>query len=215
MNCKYCNLPLSESEPYVTVFDAKTMEPKEYRCDRCDVRLALLEFQKSGILTSRLTMAASLARFYYKEADDKSRWRLPALTEEECVPVCNTYDEIHTVVKDFERDVWFGGMQKQVQDCELKGLSYKGDDWTMLVYAIAGRCSITLNDDLTDQSITVITVEDEAPFAGRKYNPKAGMGPMGINGIYSTKDTAIRLLQFAISNWPLTLEPHEKVNMGF
>ena len=66
---------------------------------------------------------------------------------------------------------------------------------------MAGRCMITLEDKATKQSVSVITSEDEAPFARREHG-STSMGPMGIQGTHCTVEIGLSLLDQATKDWP-------------
>ena len=210
MRCKTCRRQLSDEVRHWLTYDAETMQLIAAHCEPCDNRRMFRQFKRTGMLCNRLTMSARQVVLDSEREDHESQPHPSGLTYQQSVLVMNDYDEIRVVMKYFELAVWFRGLQQQVREC-AGPMSFHDEGWTMLVFNSGGRCIMTLKDDATSQTLTVITIEDEEPFAGRKYHRDAGMGPMGIQGTDCTKDTAIRLLEVASRAWPFTLQPDQDV----
>ena len=90
-----------------------------------------------------------------------------------------------------ETEVWFdGGLQRQIQNSPERGLSVENDDFSALVYSIAGRTMITLSDKEKGIQVTLITGDDEP----RQEN---GKGRMGIQSVDATAEDAVALINKA------------------
>jgi hypothetical protein len=101
----------------------------------------------------------------------------------EAVEVNEGVAKIHSHMKAFESEVWFGGgLQGQVQATDERGLSLKQDDLSALVYSIAGRTLITLSDTEKGSMVTLITAEDEKERR------------MGIQSVDATAPDAVALI---------------------
>lgn len=209
-HCSTCGCSI-RNEPHSYRINPRTWSISQRQCTRCADREAFLSYSLSGLLTNKLTMAATMARFYYEEAETKSRWKMPSLGSDEYQAICASCDRIHVKVKDFERDVWFnGGLQEAVVSRSDRGLSGKGNGWDVLVWTAAGRTLITLRAENSHEFITLITAEDEEPYARRDCGNE-DMGPMGVQGYGCTEETATRLLEAAIGNFP-EVQPDENVH---
>jgi hypothetical protein len=180
-------------------------------------------YQLDKRLASPLTMQASLDGVYWWDYTSEQRARRGELSvilnEEECKELVESTDRIHVLVKVFEGYPWYlGGIQEKVEKCDHRGLSGKGIGWSILIYCLAGRCLITLKDEKTQETLTLITADDEKPFSRQKWmipGHLKGMGPMGIQGYDCTEETAKRLLTLAITSFP-ELETDDEVHLlGF
>lgn len=175
------------------------------KCMRCADRENYARYERTGILTGHLIMVATLSRSYWFEsnAEQRLRRRVPTLDADQCSKICSSIDRITTKVKDFERDVWFkGGLQEHVQKQTDRGLKAETTEFEALLFSSAGRVLITLTDTESKESITLITAEDEKPYARRELTGSEDMGPMGIQGLDCTEDAALYLLELAMANFP-------------
>lgn len=154
------------------------------------------------LLTTQLMLEGTLAHTYYTEPECQDRRKKPEMSKQDAAEINTSVEKIHALAKVFEGAVWYlGGLQEKVNACDTSGMSGQADGWSVLLYAIAGRCMITLRDDETKQSLTLITADDEEPFTRLKWGSKS-MGPMGIQGLDCTEETAVRLLAQTIRSFP-------------
>lgn len=199
-HCCSCGANI-RNEPHQFRINPKTGKESHFQCVRCVERQQYLVYSRCGIISSSLMRAATQAKFYYEETADQSRRKNPNLEPHEYKPICESFNRIHARVKDFERDVWFnGGLQQTVVDESHRGLSGAGDWYEVRVWSAAGRTLITLEETATQEFVTLITADDEKPYARREHGHD--MGPMGIHGHCCTEDTAMRLLDAAIADFP-------------
>jgi len=200
--CWECGCNLRDQQTCETI-NTRTREVTRRICENCDDREAYSTFEKKGTLSTRLSMTAELGKSYWEMSADerKRRRRIPALTEAECTLVCDAVGRIHAKVKEFERDVWFnGGLQECVLNERSASLAADGDGFEARVLSTGGRTIITLAD-VSDESLTVITAEDEKPYARREFG-NDDMGPMGIQGMDCTEKMGVSLLERALANFP-------------
>lgn len=173
---------------YSMSIDPKTGKRCDYRCLDCSERERWVEYEQTRILRTRLLEDAAheawLRRNHYPEG-----WkRLPTapglLTE-----VIQANEALHDAAKTFEREVWFKGLQTQVQLAKLHGQSVRTDQLKWLVFTSAGRCLNTLEDLKDGHSITFITAEDSDECA------------MGVQGVEGRFGDVMQLVQLALRVW--------------
>ena len=113
-------------------------------------------------------------------------------------------------MKEFEKEVWFKGLQKKVIDSRVKEVSaHPGifSNFCVLTYTMAGRTMITIQDDNNSVSF----VADETSSDSRT----------GFQGIDATEEQALSLIQMAIELYHnqggtrLIFKEDNKVSMGF
>ena len=185
------------------------------------------QFQQDGVVTTPLVLEAVQANFYWNKlsADERVRWRTPALTQAEATPIFKASQRVHASVKQFERKVWFRGLQRKIAACQTRGMEGEGNGFTARAYTIAGRCLITLEDQASKQQVTLITADDEKPYErlkmpglpsryARHRSRSTPMGAMGVQSYECTFETAMTLLGKARTAFP-KLKPCEEVNLGF
>ncbi len=92
---------------------------------------------------------------------------------------------MHKAIKEFEREVWFKGLQVYVRKARQKGHSATSYGLKAMLHAIAGGVMITLEDEKEGVSVTLITNETEASPV------------MGLQGVGGRVFDAIRLIKEA------------------
>lgn len=204
-NCKICYRPVLPTDAQWTYQEGQKVVGLSH--DACEKARRLDEFQRTGLLTSKLTLEATLVA--YKNPDSPHR------------PIFDACERINEAIKNFERYAWFGGavpemketeyqgkrwtfprVEKSIQSLALpvRGLSGKHDGIEMLVYSCAGRAMVTLRRG--DVEITVITADDEQTDR------------MGQQGIHATEAEAIELL-CAGTHWEdFNLKESKSVGVG-
>ena len=211
--CEICGARVDTTRSYVTIQDLRTGR-QTMQHTACSERAAYRAYRRSGILSSKLVMAANFAHFYYEEAHDGSRWKRPVLQPGEFEAIYAAQERLHTAVKTFERERWFnGGLQQFVLDQSHSALGGSDDMVEVRLLTLAGRCMITIEDKGTRQSITVITADNEKPYARREYGSE-DMGPMGIQGFDCTEAVGLALLEHVTSHWPAAVGPQSVVYAG-
>src|SRR3989344_3337969 len=185
-NCGRCGDDLRRGE--VTIYEIKDNEyvPKEVICHKCAENDRLLYFQKTGTLNIRLITSALLQRM-----DEVRGHTVPnhvfAVPTTEKRKILRARKDIDKAVKDFERTVWFGGLQEYIQKAEWKGHSANAYGVKVMAYAMAGRVMITMEKG--NATVTVITAEDE------KHSV------MGLQSVDATLFQAVQLLKEAARNY--------------
>lgn len=150
----------------------------EVVCFDCDKTERHAEFAKDGVLTTRMLTDAAIygvRREYDRVAPNDMLDR-----------VSRESAEIQTACKVFERDVWFGGLQKIVRAASHRGFraSFALDSvqCDLLVWSCAGRTVFTAQPADESYQVSLITADDSADPV------------MGIQGICATKEQAVALL---------------------
>lgn len=140
-------------------------------CHECSDAVNLEEYGSGRELTMRLVMASIVAR-------DPSG----PLKE-----IRESYERIAERIKLFEERVWFGGLQAENRECHTKGMSMVHDGMSLLVFSMAGRTMITIQDD--DGDVTLIADET------------SGEPTMGLQGVHGTESKAAELMGRAEAAW--------------
>lgn len=124
-------------------------------------------------------------------------------------PMSEAYERICLVIKEFEREVWFGGLQEWLQAEPTRGMSHRPSSWDrlrdipavgVLTFVTAGRAVITLQRG--DAIITVIAAETGSDDR------------IGLQGIHATEEQAIGLLRDAIAQWKAGRKPVADKSVG-
>lgn len=179
-------------------------------CYNCSVERHAERWPNDHVLRSSLLTHAALN---HNEVEQGKAQRHSDATHTALEEVYASYNRLHDLVKKtFEPVVWFGGLQKRVQDSKVRGLKMKyklkKDRWWknahMLVWSSAGRVLMTL-EYRDGTHITLIAAEDESA-------PR-----MGIQGICATEQEASDLLNAAVQAWKDTRGKAVKAdrNVGF
>jgi hypothetical protein len=156
-------------------------EPSEYVCIGCADQDRLDAYLKDGRLRSSLITKAYLATWRPHEDEKRNLSHYIAINK--------SAENIHKVVKDFEQDVWFRGLQRTVRASDMKGMSADFGDVTIMTYCMCGRARITIEDKAS--SVTVQTDETSQGSC------------MGMHGIDATEEQAIGLLNLVTAAWQL------------
>lgn len=178
-HCDSCKSPITDS--WVQDLNDKG-EVLRTRCEPCDRAKRAKAFQETKRLRTRMVEDAQIHEVY-KECD---------ATDYE---VLAAFYPIPQEIKAFERDVWFGGLQKIATEAKTKGTSFEKGGFKLLCFTMCGRAMITL--DSPTASVTMIT--DETSKEPR----------MGFRGIDATAEQAIELLKKARELWAQGLRAKE------
>jgi len=156
-------------------------------CLLCHDKEWIAKYEKSGrISTSLSTMA-------YLTVHGLPRKGLAPEKIHTLHLVFESMKEVYDKIREFNQDVWFAGLQKFIQGEDTHGHSATftdemGHEIKFLSLAMCGRWRATIQDP-EGSFIDIITVEDESEAR------------MGLNGIGSTTEAALRLLESAITAW--------------
>lgn len=133
-------------------------------CFECSDKERYAKYKENKIINSRLLCDA----YYLNDAE-----------------LSISIEAIHAKAKEFERVVWFGGMQKTVVASHRSGMSFEAEGVKVMSFCSAARCMITMEEG--DKMVTLITEE------------KSKEHRMGVQGIYATEEDAIALLKKVIA----------------
>ncbi len=158
-------------------FSAATGAILKILCHGCSDASDLEAYEKDRSLTNRVVMMAIMA----KEPS--------ALLQE----VKASYERVVASVRSFERDVWFSGLQSVVRRCKSSGMSMAHEGLAVLLYSMAGRIMITIQDGVGD--VTLIADETSKEST------------MGVQGTHSTESQAVDLIERATEAWNAGVRP--------
>jgi hypothetical protein len=148
----------------------------EYICFDCDLIDIIGEYKTTNIITSRLSTVAAIDEV-------KQEYGKPIrLSSEILNKLLNSENKINHAIKLWERDVWFGGLQKKVRASNARGWKLEFDGRYVMVYSLAGRTQFTIESSDQNSQITTITAEDSCELI------------MGQNSINATEEQALELL---------------------
>lgn len=192
-NCMQCECSL-ENTGTVTTYDRK-MNPIKVICERCDLRNHFQEWQTDGIITTRLLTEAVINAEIRHRSIQHGAWTKEAaaraaLTPEEGQPLQDIHTELSDMARAIELKIWFdGGLQKYVRASKFKGAKFKMSDGDiLLVYAMAGRCRLSLQTKDEDH-FTVQCAESSS------------RGTMGYIGVAAKMDTVRSLFTKLIAEF--------------
>lgn len=200
-NCDTCQSSLDNGYSYRYEGDKLV----KALCFKCAKNENIQEYLKTKVLSSRLIMENNLSLYHSDikgNIDDASY--LQELKMKTDIQL--SYLRIHRKMKEFEKEVWFKGLQKKVIDSRVKGVSAHTNmlnNFCVLTYSIAGRTMITIEDD----TASVTFVADETSPEPRT----------GFQGISATEEKGISLIETVIKLYQdkkLFFKEDTNVNMG-
>lgn len=137
---------------------------------------SLENYLTNNILSSRLVTQAIIDEF---RLEKEKQTELPTNV---IIKINSELRNIEKEIKEWERLVWFNGLQKKVQDSSNRGFKMSfGNDSDVLVFSCAGRTLFTIRSK--EAEITIIAAED------------AEYSSMGQQHILATQQQAIDLLK--------------------
>ncbi len=178
-NCMRCENPLRGGYATHGQWRGEKYRVVLVQCHDCAQKERYEEYKENGIITARLLLDA----FWLKDAK-----------------LFADIEEISLLVKRFEKEVWFSGLQKIVRKSRASGMSVKVGDFEMMTFCSAGRCMITMQKN--NRQVTAITAEDEDESR------------MGLQGITATKEEGLSLVQEAIDAWKAGHKPTDDKKVG-
>ncbi|MGK3981204.1 hypothetical protein WMF38_56935 [Sorangium sp. So ce118] len=161
------------------------------------------EYAKTSVLTTQVMVRASIEnvhREYGKGVTDPVERDLLARA-------WAATEAVQRAAKDFERDIWFGGLAEKVRAAEHRGwragFEITGERHDVLVWSCAGRVVFTIEPVDESRHISVICAEE-----GEEST-------MGIKGICATEQQAIVMLLGVCAAWErgMRFERDDKVGM--
>jgi hypothetical protein len=196
--CDGCGVPISSG--WNRTFDGNTGRVLSTRCHPCKVDDDLDAFVRTGRLITGLLSWYGISKVDIEYGKRPLRANLVRQFGAHLEPV-------NEAVEQFEREAWFGGMQKVVRQANTHGLyarwSHDQPGFDVLAYAMAGRVMISIESKAC--LISLITIEDDHRY-----------GRMGIRGIDADPDQALWLVECARIAWTSKwFDLVESKNVGF
>ena len=170
-------------------------------CFDCDEREQIASYLQTKVISTKLMMRGAIEKVRAESAllpppPHAKRRKPPRPLPENAAAAYReinaSVDRLQAEVKNFERAVWFDGLQRRVREASHRGFSARGEGMTALVYSIAGHTMITLQPADESISLTLITAEDSTDAV------------MGIQGISATEQQALALLKTCREVWEWT-----------
>lgn len=200
-NCQNCKVSLENSYRIYT-----NQECTEAICHECDDKEMLENYLKDRVVTSSFML--NNTAFLWKIKNDSGLPSDQLLLLKERIDVQLAINSLKKKIKEFEKKVWFSGLQDLIlKSGSCKGFSAKLDthnNFCVLTYTMAGR--------------TMITFEDKTSFVTIVADQTSKESRTGLNGLCSTGDHAIELIDLAISlyeNGNLKFVDDDKVGFPF
>lgn len=205
--CSYCSRKLNNG--YLIIY--KEDNTKQYICDICGRVAVLDDYKKSGIISTKLLMEASMADYRFNNEFYTTEQLLSQIRpeiKEFLLQNKNTLLEINVTNKKaqelttaFEGKHWVPYLKKYWNKSSHRGHQAKVDDVTVLMWGSAGRVLVTCRRE--DQDVTMI-------FSDYKESDTLCGGVQGVNG---TKETIIEILNTVVSAEKLKFKHKEDVTI--
>ena len=177
-------------------------------CFDCDNQERFNNYVKTQILTMSLVTNNSMKLFYLDMKKDWGFDKDEFLEElKHRIDIQLASSRIQKKIKEFEKEVWFNGLQDKVLASKIKGVSAHtkvSQNFCVLTYSMCGRTMITFENDVA----SVTCMADETSKESRT----------GFHGIFAKEKDALDLIQLAIDlykNKELDFQEDTKVSMGF
>jgi len=201
---------------YTTIYNEKMDAIKEIICTICNTVEYMDDYKKDGIITTKIMMEASMAKYYFEETD-LSRLR-PECREffmQNKVPllqIANDVVEIHKLVDEFEDKHWLPYIKKYWNDTNERGHIADSRNCTIMMWGCAGRVLITAEQP--GSSITMIfsdyvATEEDIKKYGDMFKQRGG-----IQGITAKKEDAIFIMKELNKMKKIKFHPKESVTMA-
>lgn len=175
-------------------FNSKTKLEYDFRCLDCNQREYWQEYACTRILRTKLLTDAAIEEVV-RRSRDPSQWRKNPAAPELLTEVIVANQQLREVAKEFERAVWFDGLQAHVRACRVKGQRVATRQLKWLLWSAIARTVITLEDPQEHHSLTLITEEDSSESR------------MGVQGVEGTLPQVLALVARAISIWQAPRRP--------
>jgi hypothetical protein len=181
-NCSRCDASLERGR--VTTY--KDQNAVDAICFECYDTELLNGYRETGIIKTHLLSILGI----YMAGRDYGRERIARDNTMERL-WCD-HEDLMVLVKQFEQQVWFAGLQKTVNKATNRGFKacFKigSKDFEVMSWSACGRTMFTIEPDqeYPDYYITLITADESTNSI------------MGIKGINATMDQGIELLKGAI-----------------
>lgn len=210
-NCQICDASLDNGYCYQYEGDKIVRAT----CHKCDRKETFELYKKDKRLTSRLMMDNMMKMYdvdrdlyYAKDESVFEKLRVGANEDfNHRIDIALSGHRINKLIKEFESEVWFKGVQDMVLGTRERGVSAHlktHDNFRVLTYTMAGRTMITIEDDHNQ----VTCVADETSKESRT----------GFQSANGTESQCLALLRLAVDlykNKTLVFDIDKKVSMGF
>lgn len=212
--CARCTCCLDDS-PY-TVIHTEKGAVKEVICNICNLVEYMDDYKKNGIITTKIMMEGSLAKYYFEEGDlVRLRAEFREFYMQNKIPLLKVADdvtEISKLVNKFEEKHWLPYLKKYWNDASKRGHIADSKNCTIMMWGSAGRVLITAEQPGSD--ITMIFSDYVATDESIKRYGNMTQRGGGIQGIRATKDAAIFIMNELIKMKNINFHPKESVKMA-
>ncbi len=212
--CARCTQCLDNSS-YSIIYTKNCESIKEVICGICNIVEYMDDYKKSGIITTRIMMEASLAKYRFEEGNFSSlREEYRQFYLQNKVPllkVANDVEEIKNLVDKFEDKHWLPYLKKYWNETTDRGHIADSQNCTIMMWGSAGRVLITAEepaDNITMIFSDYVTTEEDI----KKYGNMTQRG--GIQGINATKEKAVDIMSELIKMKKIKFHPKESVKLA-
>ncbi len=217
--CDQCNASLEQGYCYTY----KGSELIGAHCFECDRLNTIQKYRETKVLTTRLLTSnildlIDIGRAWSWHEQDRREYKhkrfydiIESGTPEELeevrlqLEIRASFQRIYNKMKEFEKKVWFKGLQDTISKSKFKGVSATKtpiEDFKVLTYTMCGRTIITIEDKKSD--VSMICFDD---------SEESSMGDKGIN---ATEEQAIHLIELAIELFEMgKLKFEDDVNVSY
>ncbi len=181
MDCRICGKP--PSGRVTEYLDSKTGAVTAVECEPCAAGARLDRFERTGHITTWLWTDS-----HFEVGDAEKRGPASGPRIQSLRRLVESMESLKEQVAEFDRDVWFGGLQVIVRASSSSALSGRAPLGPVLLLTTAGRAICTMIGP-SGESVTVIT-DQSSP------SPR-----MGVQGIDATADEARLLISGAVASF--------------
>jgi len=199
-NCTDCNASLERG--YVSIYRDKTLVASH--CIACNRKHIMDDYLKTKRLTTSLVESVTSELYevgrpwsYQEDVSKPNHLTFREIFEsgsledvralKNKLDVWESHTKIWNKIKDFEREVWFKGLQTIIMDSNKKGVSAELIGIKCLTFSMCARTMFTIDDG--ESSVTMMCTEDSEEST------------MHFRGISATEKRAIELIDFVIETF--------------
>jgi hypothetical protein len=162
-------------------------------CDDCYMEELKLDYRKEGRLSTKLVMHAVMQREVVRKG-----WRLGQTLD----AVVQDRDTIQDIIDVFFLKVWQDGLRELYLKDEARGMKAKVGGTEVLLYCLAGRVSVQLQQQ-DGQYVHLLTTDEEK------------VRPLGVQGLSCTVHAARAMFAEAEHGWASgRLKPERDDDVG-
>lgn len=190
--CNVCEKPIENG--YVETINIQSGLVDRCLCPDCNLEERIQNYIKTGEISNYLWIEATL----YIYSSDKTSLRkefqaFGAKYEHELTTICNDMNLVYLVMQKFEEKHWLSWIRQYYQKSASRSHISHGINFDVLMYGLAGRVIITLQDASKDRKFG-------GAWISLIFGENLMDGRVGIHSLCATKNEAIDLLKAALDD---------------